>query len=152
MLANPSELIRDFTQVSMLAGMPLSEAQIKHEVVIPPHQKLVLPPKMAAVYVFSLSSNPSIVLKVGKAGAKSLARFASQHYLPLSCKSNLAKSISTERDVCRVLGIPDVDQTSAGQWLRTHTDRDHFFIEQNTAALSLFECFLHCRLKPLFEG
>src|SRR5215469_18646148 len=104
MLANPTELIRDFVEVSILAGTPMRETQIRHEVITPPHARLVLPPNMSAVYVFSLASKPDLVLKVGKAGPKSAARFVSQHYLPASCKSNLAKSICFEPATWSVLG------------------------------------------------
>src|SRR5262249_8497011 len=124
----------------------------RHEVIIPPHRKLALPQNLSAIYVFSLSSKPKIVLKVGKAGPNSVARFVSQHYLPSSCKSNLAKSICANQSTWEILGISSVDHARAGQWLRAYTNRDHFFMENGAAALSLLECFLQCRLKPLFEG
>lgn len=70
MLANAAELIRDFAKVCALAGMTVSEAEIRHEVIKPPHSRLALPPNVSAVYVFSLASKPEIVLKVGKAGRR----------------------------------------------------------------------------------
>lgn len=152
MLANPTELIRNFAQVSALAGMPVSETQIRHELIKPPHTPLVLPPNVSAVYVFSLASKSEIVLKVGKAGPKSAARFVSQHYLASSCKSNLAKSICSAQHKWEFLGISNIGPNNVGHWLRSHTDRDHFFIEKAAALVSLLECFLQCRLKPLFEG
>jgi len=152
MLANPVELIRDFTKVCALAGTPLSESEIRHELVKPPHLRVALPANTSAVYVFSFGSKPDIVLKVGKAGQKSAARFVSQHYLPASCKSNLAKSICVEQGTWAILGIPSVDEKTAGQWLRANTDRDHFFIKREMAVVNLLESFLQYRLKPLFEG
>ncbi len=152
MLANPRDLIRDFIQVSMIAGTPISENQIRHEVITPPHNGLTLPSKNSVIYVFSLSSNPALVLKVGKAGPKSGARFVSQHYLPGSCTSNVAKSVCVERHTWELLGISSINEETVGAWLRAYTDRDHFFIEQGSLVLNLLECFLQCRLKPLFEG
>lgn len=97
MLANAAELIRDFAKVCALAGMTVSEAEIRHEVIKPPHSRLALPPNVSAVYVFSLASKPEIVLKVGKAGPKSAARFVSQHLCSaktLCCTSNGAQFIT----------------------------------------------------------
>lgn len=152
MLANPSELIRDFVKVCLLAGAPISAAEIRHEVIKAPHSRVALPPNTSAVYVFSLASKPDVVLKVGKAGQKSAARFVSQHYLPASCKSNLAKSICVEQETWALLGIPNIDEDTAGPWLRTNTDRDHFFTLREMAVVNLLESFLQCRLRPLFEG
>lgn len=152
MLANSSELIRDFAEVCALAGVPISEVEIRHEVIKPPHLGLALPSKVSAVYVFSLASKPNVVLKVGKVGTKSSARFVSQHYLPASCNSNLAKSICTGQDAWALLGIPNINDKTVGPWLRENTDRDHFFIEKEISVVSLLESFLQCRLKPLFEG
>ena len=47
-----------------------------------------------AVYVFSEKSQ---VLKVGKVGPNSQARYTSQHYNPKSARSTLAKSLLKER-------------------------------------------------------
>jgi hypothetical protein len=56
---------------------------------------------MCAAHVFSLSKNygdrvpagRNRILKVGKAGCNSNARFQSQHYNPSSAPSNLAHSL-----------------------------------------------------------
>ena len=39
-------------------------------------------------------------------------------------------------------------------WIENNTTRCHFFIdaELDDLVLSLFEVFVQCRLKPLFEG
>lgn len=152
MLPDPAGLIRDFANVSALAGVPVLADQVRHEVIRPPHSGLKLPTNVHAVYVFSLSSDPRIVLKVGKAGPKSLARFVSQHYLPSSSNSNLAKSLCGERQRRELLGISGVNADNVGEWLRTRTDRDHFFIVQGAPLIDLLESFLQCRLKPLYEG
>lgn len=152
MLPNPNELIHDFVKVSIIAGTPVREDQIRHEVIRPPHSGLRLPPNVYVVYAFSLSSNPRVVLKVGKAGPKSVARFVSQHYLPRSCKSNVANSLCVETQVWEQLGISGLNEDSAGEWLRAYTDRDHFYMAQGAPLINLLEIFLQCRLRPLFEG
>jgi hypothetical protein len=39
-------------------------------------------------------------------------------------------------------------------WIKTHTDRNHFYLDANQSAylLDLLETFLHGRLRPWFEG
>ncbi len=49
------------------------------------------------------------MVKVGKVGANSSARFCSQHYLPGSSGSNLAKSLLSERVLWPYLGIDSLD-------------------------------------------
>jgi hypothetical protein len=41
-----------------------------------------------------------------------------------------------------------------GDWLKTHTNRDHFYLSAKRSGflLNLLEAFLHGRLRPLFEG
>jgi hypothetical protein len=152
MLPNPRQLITDFAHVSEIAGVPVNERDIRHESFQAPHQRPKLPRDCCALYVFSLTTDGSIVLKVGKAGPKSAARFESQHYLPGSCNSNLGKSIVLNKEQWNRLGIPGVEEATIGDWLRNNTDRDHFFLTASPLVVNLFEVFLHCRLRPLFEG
>src|SRR5438094_4304118 len=93
MRQNSAQLIADFVAVAALAGHTIRAEDIRHEFVPAPHARPQLPRGTSAVYVFSLASDESVVLKVGKVGPKSAARFGSQHYLPASAKSNLAKSV-----------------------------------------------------------
>jgi hypothetical protein len=51
------------------------------------------------------AAGPNRVLKVEKVGANRAARFCSQHYLPGSAGSNLAKSLLNERVLWAYLGI-----------------------------------------------
>jgi hypothetical protein len=144
----------DFLQVAAVAAVPLNQNEITHEVMLASHHQPVLPKGSQAVYVFSLSSDPTTILKVGKVGPNSNARFQSQHYNPHSAGSNLARSLLERRDLWQLLGIGDLAPESVGEWIRTHTDRDHFFISSNRemVLLTLLEVFLQCRLRPLFEG
>jgi hypothetical protein len=145
------ELIDDFVAVAALAGMPISQADIRHESISAPHKSPRFPRGTSAVYVFSLASDKSVVLKVGKVGPKSAARFVSQHYIPKSSKSNLAKSVLTQQSHWQKLGISLVEEDAIGDWLRTNTNRDHFYLK-GSRLTHLLEAFLQCRLNPLFEG
>jgi hypothetical protein len=118
---------------------------------------LALPAEKQAVYIFMAGDQ---CLKVGKVGPKSNARFVSQHY-GLKASSSLARSILADR--ARIAGlVPDcppgvinaLDERDVGDWIRGNTTRFHVFLPESTgpAALSLLEAFLHCRLKPCFEG
>jgi hypothetical protein len=154
MLHHPDALITDFVHVATLAHASISERHIVHVCLSAPHIPKPLPAGMQAVYVFSLTRPPYMVLKVGKAGSKSNARFQSQHYLPASSKSNLAKSLLNRSAMWPHLGIAALADQDVGPWLRAHTDRDHFFIaaEHGPFILALLEAFLQCRLRPTFEG
>jgi hypothetical protein len=148
MLADTRQLITDFTRVSALSGIPVDEQDIRHESIRAPHQNPKFPRSCYALYVFSLTTDGSFVLKVGKAGPRSAARFESQHYLPGSCNSNLGKSIVLNRAQWSKLGISSVELATIGDWLRNNTDRDHFFLSASPFVINLFEAFLQCRLPP----
>ncbi|HLJ25664.1 MAG TPA: hypothetical protein VKY85_03045 [Candidatus Angelobacter sp.] len=155
MLPNAGQLISDFTRVSAIAGMPIKEHEIRHEFLRAPHQSPRLPKESYALYVFSLTCEELVVLKVGKAGPNSAARFESQHYLPRSCNSNLGKSIVAGGSHWSKLGISAIEEDTVGEWLRSNTDRDHFFLNCGPSIvflINLFEAFLQCKLRPLFEG
>jgi hypothetical protein len=153
MLTDPQNLIRDFVQVANLSGFAIDAEAIDHEVLPAPHQPHSLPGGQQVVYVFSLPAPGTVVLKVGKAGPRSSARFLSQHYNPSSSRSNLAKSLLRHRETWPQLGITSLDEATVGEWIKTHTDRDHFFLDASHSKflLNLLEAFLHGRLQPWFE-
>jgi hypothetical protein len=95
-----------------------------------------------------------VVLKVGQVGPRSNARFLSQHYNPNSSRSNLAKSLLQHPETWPRLGVTALDEATVGDWIKTHTARDHFYLDagQSKLLLNLLEAFLHGRLRPLFEG
>jgi hypothetical protein len=116
---------------------------------------------MCAVYVFSLSKNygdrvpagRNRILKVGKAGRNSNARFQSQHYNLSSAPSNLAHSLLETKIFWPYLGIREMSEASVRNWIEEHTDRDNFYLLTNDASLlSRFEIYLRGRLGPVFEG
>jgi hypothetical protein len=139
MISNVGILIDDFIKVAELSKINLIKDEINNK---------------QAVYVFTLATDSSKILKVGKAGPKSNARFNSQHYSPGRSMSNLAYSIIRAKEIWPSFGISTIDEKNVGKWIRQNTDRDHFFIpaEKGRFALSLLEAFLHCRLNPIFEG
>ena len=154
MLSNPQDLVRDFVQVANLSGFVINAEAIKHEVLPAPHKARSLPSGKQAAYVFSLARPDTTVLKIGKVGPRSNARFLSQHYNPNSSGSNLAKSLLLHPETWRQLGIASLREDTVGDWLKEHTARDHFYMnaDQSKLLLNLLETFLHGRLRPLFEG
>ncbi len=154
MIANPNILIADFVRVARIAGCRISEEEIDHQVLRAPHLQPSLRKGWQAVYVFSMPTSPLQVLKVGKAGPNSNARFQFQHYNPQSAPSNLAKSLISQKDTWTQLGIQSLDEGNVGQWIQQYVDRDNFFLKagHGSLLLSLLEVFLQCRLQPIFEG
>ena len=145
----PEAAIEDFKTVACLAGVELPAEAINFENLSAPHVPPTrLPFGKMAVYVFSRGPD---VLKVGKVGAKSQARYTSQHYNPNSAMSTLAGSILADREG---LGLADVNEASVGWWIRENIDRVNFLMDERfgVPVLTLLETFLHCRLKPRYEG
>jgi hypothetical protein len=146
---SPESAIDDFRTVAPLAGVELSNDAISIEHLSAPHlPPTKLPFGKMAVYVFYKGSE---VLKVGKVGAKSQARYTSQHYNPGSALSTLAASIVADRER---FGLADIDNGSVGQWIRENIDRVNFLVDERCGVpvLSLLETFLQCRLRPRYEG
>ncbi|RUX32606.1 hypothetical protein EOA13_00415 [Mesorhizobium sp. M7A.F.Ca.US.011.01.1.1] len=143
------QLADDFIAVARLAGVELSAGAVNIEKLPAPHVPPTrLPPGRMAVYVFALGPE---VLKVGKVGAKSQARYTSQHYNAGSALSTLAASILAERERH---GLTEADMPRAGQWIRHNVDRVNFLIDEEIGMrlLNLLEAFLQCRLNPRYEG
>lgn len=115
-----------------------------------PHRQSSLPKGYAAIYIFAYKSATGYeYLKIGKANAKSAARFTSQHY-GFSARSTLAKSICGD-DKFRQIGI---DQGNVKEWMLNNLHRVNIFIsvEQGKAATELVEAILHYKFRPRYEG
>ena len=146
---DPSALRCDFVRVAEIAGHPISEDAIAIDTLRAPHMP---PPRLQAgkmaVYVFAFGQT---VLKVGKVGQKSSARFTSQHYRAGSAPSTLAASV---RRHSVAIGALDLVEGQEGEWIKKNTDRTNFVLDatHGPALLTLLEAFLQCRLKPQFEG
>jgi len=171
MLIQPEGIIRNFlSNLKTKHGLEIEPSEITHELRKAPvdRKKLNLLPSKGAVYVFSLSgwssapAGPNRVLKVGKVGPKSLARFKYQHYKPGSANSTLAGSIKLSAILWEYLGLnPDTDEKADfGKWLLENSDRDHFFINNSPVEmgdkkiypLGILEVYLKGVLGPVFEG
>ena len=142
-------LIDDFVKAAALAGARLHSNDIKAEVLPAPHMApKSLTPGLMAVYVFTKGS---IVLKVGKVGPNSNARYTSQHYNASSAPSTLAATLIKSGSQ---IGALELTIDSAGHWIKTNTTRVNFTLSAShgVAVLSFLEAFLQCRLKPIFEG
>jgi len=147
-MINVDKIIADFVRAAEVAGRDIKRGDITIEYLPAPHiPPSSLPAGKMAVYVFHWGDQ---CLKVGKIGPKSQARYTSQHYNPKSSNSNLAKSVLKDK---LVMGISDIDEHTVGRWIKQHTDRINFLIQDDfgISLLSLLEAFLQCRLKPL-EG
>lgn len=157
MLVNGEQLIVDFCQVAVLAGVPLSPADVKFEALPAPHRRPTrLPAGKMAVYVFCTQTR---CLKVGKVGPKSQARFTTHHYAPASSMSNLSRSLlgacGGAYEGAPTIGAPaGLTVKTVGAWVEANCCRYHFFLgaDQLPALQSLLEAFLQCRLQPMFEG
>lgn len=138
-----------------------SDGLIQHAARRAPHVAAPLQTGTSAVYVFTLSeaagarcaAGPHRALKVGSAGCRSNARFQYQHYNPRSAQSTLAAMILNAPYHWRFLGIDAIDESTIGEWIRTNTDRDDYFLPAaNESLLVDLERFLRGRLGPVFEG
>lgn len=148
-MINPELLLEDFLAVAELAQLRINRDQISVESLPAPHRPPSrLPADKMAIYVFAYGDT---TLKVGNAGSKSQARYISQHYNAGSAPSTLAASL-LKRGV--EVGVPELDKSSVSDWIKSHTDRINFVVDSKVGidGLSLLEAFLHCRLKPAFEG
>jgi len=154
MINNVESLLTDFISVANLAGYSIGLPDVVYEVLPAPHHPGNLPMGKQAVYVFSLANKSQSILKVGKVGVNSNARFLSQHYNPNSSRSNLAKSLLENIEALGSLGNVDINEANIGTWIKKYTDRENFYLasDQGLLLLSLLEVFMHCRLQPLFEG
>ncbi|RYH00344.1 MAG: hypothetical protein EON58_00580 [Alphaproteobacteria bacterium] len=142
-------IIADFTVVARLAGVELPDDAIALEVLPAPHSSpKSLPSGKMAVYLFSKDGE---ALKVGKVGARSCARYTSQHYNPGSATSTLAASILSD---AVAHGLQDADIAFVGRWIRQNVDRANFLVDARYGKhlLALLEAFIQCKLTPRYEG
>jgi hypothetical protein len=145
----PEQALADFATVARLARVTLAADDIRVEALPAPHASPSrLPAGQMAVYVFTHGDD---VLKVGKVGPKSQARYTSQHYNPGSAQSTLAASMIVDAER---LGLGEVDIAEIGNWIRSNVDRVNILLPASLGirVLTLLEGFLQCRLRPRYEG
>lgn len=142
-------LVSNFRECARLAGIFVPEVSITLEQFSAPHRPpSTLAKNRFAVYAFFWNNQ---CLKVGKVGQNSQARFTSQHYLPSSSNSNLAKSVLAHKDE---LGLNSLTDATVGNWIKENTERANFILDAQLGipVLSLLEAFLQSALRPRFEG
>lgn len=160
MLISPDELIRDFGAAASIAGTAGWPCEIRGEVLPAPHRPpSSLPAGFGAVYAFALGSASTApagggrVLKVGKAGPNTAARFTSQHYSPRAARSTLAGSIIRYPILWPWLGVTAEDTASIRSWMTTKLDRLHIFVRQPTPEfLTMVELYVRARIGSVYEG
>ena len=146
---NPEQVLADFATVAQLAGVTLAADDLRVEALPAPHAPPTrLPAGYMAVYVFTHDGD---VLKVGKVGPKSQARYTSQHYNAGSAPRTLAASMIGDADR---LGLGDAERAELGNWIRMNVDRVNILLRADLGVpvLTLLESFLQCRLRPRYEG
>ena len=140
------EAIQKFIEAIALAGIQVPREKIKI-CSLSPHEPTNLPRGKMAVYCFRLGDH---VLKIGKVGRNSNARFRTQHYIPKSSKSNLAKSLlADETGPC-----PNLNEENIGAWMKEKLDRTDILLDGDLSieVLTFLESFLQCCYSPKYEG
>jgi hypothetical protein len=146
---NPAQLLTDFLVVAELGEIKMQPEAIRVETLMMPHRApRSLPKGKMAVYVFS---DKERVLKVGKAGPRSQARYTSQHYNAGSAPSTLAASILKDKDAVQRYNL---NKGNVSDWIKENTDRVNFILDADVGmwGLMLLEVFIQCRLQPVYEG
>ena len=140
-------IIRDFVRAAQLADTQISESQIYVQDLGCPHGPKGLPKGKMAIYVFQFKGH---FLKIGKAGPNSDARFRSQPYNPNSSQSNLAKSILNDPEMNHY----NLDTENIKNWIKNNIARVDIILDESLGifVLNFLEAFLHCKLKPKYEG
>ncbi len=123
------------------------------------HIPTTLPTGKSGVYVFLAGA---YCFKVGKAGAKSKARWNSHHYnLDETTPSTLPKSILKNMDkfkkcypATKHQEIDALGKSNIQSWIRNNMSRMEFLIPDNgdPTVLNLLEALAQFYTKPLFEG
>lgn len=123
------------------------------------HNPTTLQNGWCGVYVFM---NEKCCFKVGKAGAKSKARWNSHHYnLDETTPSTMPKSIMKHKQRFKMQypterhhEIDSLSKLNILNWIKNNTSRIEFLIQDNgdPFELGLLEALAQYHLKPIFEG
>ena len=144
----PIQLSECIRNVSAAIGRPIDINKINVIDRGQPHlQPHCLPKGKMAVYTFVYEG---AVLKIGKAGPNSNARYTSQHYNPKSAMSNLAKSILSDKEM---LG-KGINEENVGEWIKQNCRRIDIEIDVDLGIFTLefIEAVLHYKYTPKYEG
>lgn len=135
-------------QMSRYFTEPLDTSLFQVEVLPPPHFPRAMPPGKQAVFAFYWPKRERFLL-IGLAGPNSNARFQSQHYLPASSGSNLARKILQHKDE---IGIEDLDESTIGLWMKGNLARINVYLPADVSkeVLRYFKDYLKLTWKPIF--
>lgn len=122
------ELKGQIISVIQMAGTNILESQIQIIDRGIPHKPVGLPKGNFGIYSFQYEND---FLKIGMVGQNSNARFVSQHYIPNSSQSNLAKSILMDSDFSSF----NLTADTVGEWIKLNVRRIDFIID---ASLGVF--------------
>lgn len=117
-----------------------------------PHTPPKLDKDKAAVYIF-IDNKTGEFLKIGKANAKSKARFTSQHY-GFNAPSTLAKSLCADKSYAKFGLKPE----NIKAWMLNNLRRINIYIDtdkdprKTALKTALIEAILHYKFEPRFEG
>jgi len=153
-------VLSDFERSAEQLGLPGRYGDLDPEDLPAPHRPMALRPGHGAVYVFAIADHDTSeagagrVLKVGRVGPNSNARFQSQHYSPASARSTLANSLITYRLLWPWLGIDHLDAPTVRDWMLTHLDRANiYFPAASVELLPHLEMYVRARLGgSVYEG
>lgn len=145
------ELKNLIIETTKLAGKPFiydKDFKIIHQPV--GHKPAKLEEGFMAVYTFLWNDT---FLKVGQVGAKSNARYQSQHYLTFRNRldaSTLARSITDDSSM-NYLGLND---DTVGEWIKNNCERFDVLIDAKYGkiVLNFIEGLLQYKLEPKYEG
>ena len=114
----------------------------------PHNQPKKLPEGYSAIYIFVYETVDNYeYFKIGKANAKSNARYTSQHY-GFNATSTLAKSLCNDNQFIS-LGI---NEQNVKLWMLNNLHRINILIKSNNAITELVEAVLHYAFRPRDEG
>jgi len=147
--ADITEALAAFVKVAELSGVPIPKDEFEVVFLEGPHKSPTsLPYGKMAIYGFW---GDGTWLKIGMAGAKSQARYTSQHYNRGSALSTLAASLAGDPRMSNVAGF---DAAAPGAWIKSSCHRVNILLSTKYARsmLAMLEAFLHIRLRPRYEG
>lgn len=139
-------IMKQVETLSAKLGYPILPSDYVVEDLCCPHTwPKRLPKGYIAVYLFF---EENTALKIGKANAKSKARYTSQHYRINTTKSTLAKSLMN--DPTRHFH----DAADVKNWMLSKLRRINVLIkeEKGKAATELVEAVMHYAFRPTYEG
>ena len=144
----PIQLSECIENASIAIGRPIDINKInvidRGQPHLPPRR---LPKGKMAVYTFVYEGE---ILKIGKAGPNSNARYTSQHYNSKSAMSNLAKSILSDKEMLE----KGINEENVGEWIKQNCRRIDIEIDVDLGIFTLefIEAVLHYKYTPKYEG